>query len=353
MQQRKLLPSITIQQVAVAAGVSTATVSRVINKSDAVSHELREKVQQVIQTLGYKPNRSARNLRAAKVRKVGVLFADIKNPFFTSILAGIESSLQKADYVLLLGNSNEDPRIEQIHLQVFQEEGVAGIILAAVGNNNVAYQRLSQAGIPILALDRSIEGIRADTVSINNVEMARKATSYLIELGHPDVAFLGGPDSISTARLRLEGYRGSLRDHNLVIERVERGNFRQEGGYQAMKRLLSDASIPSAILVANNLMTLGALQAIHEASLNIPRDIALVGFDDMPWATSLQPPLTVIAQPTFELGAIAVRLLLDRIEHPENPVQQVILDSHLIIRESCGGTPSFPSSGHSDDHAIG
>lgn len=329
--------SINIEQVAKAAGVSTATVSRVMNNSGAVSKELENQVMQAVQELGYRPNRSARNLRARNVRKIGVLFADIQNPFFTSVLAGIEASLQQADHVLLLGNSNEDRRIEQGHLKVFQEEGVAGIILAAVTDSAAAYQEVLQRGISILALDRVVEGLRVDSVSINNVESAAMATRYLLNLGHKDVAFIGGLASVSTAEQRLDGYRRTLAAYNLENARVEMGNFRQQGGYQAMKNLLGKKPFPSAVFVSNNLMTLGALQAIHEAGLRIPDDIAVVGFDDMPWATSLQPSLTVVAQPTYDLGKIAVRLLLDRIRYPSNPIQKVMLESQLIIRESCGG----------------
>ncbi|NMC35126.1 MAG: LacI family transcriptional regulator [Veillonellaceae bacterium] len=337
MRKIKETSSITIEQVAREAGVSTATVSRVINKNDAVSPELQAQVRKVIDRLGYKPNRSARNLRAGKVRKVGVLFADIQNPFFTSVLAGIEATLQQADYVLLLGNSNEDPRIEQMHLQVFQEEGVAGIILAAATNTPNIYQEVIRSGIPILALDRAPGGLRVDSVSINNIETAAMATHHLIKLGHKDIAFIGGPETISTARLRREGYQKALQESGIDFTRVELSNYRQSGGYDAMRRLLSTPPIPSAVLVANNLMTLGALQAIHESGKKIPQQIALVGFDDMPWATSLQPPLTVVAQPTYELGSIAVRLLLDRIQYPDGPIQQVTLATHLIVRESCGG----------------
>ena len=329
--------TVTIQEVAEEAGVSTATVSRVINKNSVVSRITELQVKKAIQKLGYKPNRSARNLRAGKVNRVGVLFADIQNPFFTSVLAGIESSLQKADYVLLLGNANENPKTEEIHLQVFQEEGVAGIILASVSNSSDEYKKIIQAGIPIVALDRSIEDFNIDSISINNVEAAEIATNHLLNLGHNNIAFIGGPEKISTARLRKEGYQRALQSKGFKNGKIELGNFRQDGGYHSMKRILAEDRVPSAVLVSNNLMTLGALQAIHENGLKIPKDIALVGFDDMPWATSLQPPLTVIAQPTYDMGSIAVRLLLDRIENPNNPVQQVILHSFLIVRESCGG----------------
>jgi LacI family transcriptional regulator len=328
--------NLTIQEVAKKAGVSTATVSRVLNDSDLVADELKARVRQTIDELGYYPNRAARHLRAGYVRKVGVLFADISNPFFTSVLAGIEATLQQADNILVMGNSNEDPNIEQLHLNAFLEEGVAGIILAATSASKSRYKDVLQAGIPMLTIDRMVEDLKTDSVTINNSDAAYHATSHLIGLGNRDVAFIGGPETMSTARLRKEGYLQAMKDAGNLTPRIELSNFRQEGGYKATQMLLDSPNRPSALLVANNVMTLGALQCIHEHQLAIPNDIALVGFDDMPWVTSLQPPLTVIAQPTFEMGRIAARLLLDRIQSPTNPIQRVSLETQLIIRKSCG-----------------
>lgn len=337
MNKKSIGTNVTIQQVAEKAGVSTASVSRVLNDSSQVTDELKAKVLQAIDELGYYPNRAARHLRAGVVRKVGVLFADISNPFFTSVLAGIESALQQADYVLVLGNSNEDPRIEQLHLNAFLEEGVAGIIFAATTTEKERYQFVLQAGVPMLSIDRTVEGLKIDTVSINNVDASYHATKHLIDLGHKDVAFISGPENrTTTAHYRLMGYLQAMKDAGNLVPRIEIGNFRQEGGYQAMLALLNSSSRPSAVLVSNNLMTLGALQGIHERNLAIPGEIAIVGFDDMPWVTSLQPPLTVIAQPTFEMGRIAARLLIDRIRMPGNPVQRINLETQLIIRNSCG-----------------
>jgi LacI family transcriptional regulator len=335
--------NVTIQQVAEKAGVSTATVSRVLNDSDLVADELKSRVRQTIEELGYYPNRAARHLRAGHVRKVGVLFADISNSFFTSILAGIEAALQQADNILVLGNSNEDPHIEQLHLNAFLEEGVGGIILTATSASKNQYKHVLEAGIPLLTIDRVVEGLKADSVAINNMDAAYHATSHLIRLGHQDVAFIGGPETMSTARLRKAGFLEAMKDAGNLTPRIELSNFRQEGGYQAMQSLLDSPNRPSALLVANNVMTLGALQCIHEHQLAIPKDVALVGFDDTPWVTSLQPPLTVIAQPTFEMGKIAARLLLDRIERPENPIQRITLETQLIIRQSCG----YPLGGKS------
>ena len=328
---------ITVHDVAKQAGVSTATVSRVINNNDTVSHELKTRVQEVINELGYRPNRAAHHLRSGKVKRVGVLFADIRNPFFTSVLAGIENYLHQADYALILGNSNEDPKIERMQLQAFLDEGVAGIILSSVTNSGTQYQQVLEAGIPILAIDRVPENLKVDTISIDNIKAAQQAAQHLIDLGHEHIAFIGGPEHISTARLRKKGYLQALQEHPNIRPIIELGDFRQAGGYQATLNMLSAHKDISAILVANNLMTLGALQAINEKKIQIPEQIALVGFDDMPWATSLQPPLTVVAQPTYDMGKIAARLLLDRIHNPDSPIQQVTLETQLIVRESCGG----------------
>jgi DNA-binding LacI/PurR family transcriptional regulator len=327
---------VTIQDVARKAGASTATVSRVLNDSSLVSDELKDRVRQVINELGYYPNRAARNLRAGNVRKVGVLFADISNPFFTSVLTGIEATLQQAGYILLLGSSGEDPHIEQLHLNAFMEEGVAGIIFAATTTSKTRYQNVLQAGIPMLAIDRIVEGLRTDSVTVNNVDAAYQATTHLISLGHRDTAFISGPKQKFSARYREIGYLQAMKDAGDLAPKIEVGNFRQDGGYQAMQALLGAAERPSAVLVANNLMALGALQSIHEHRLAIPGEIAIISFDDTPWASSLQPPLTVIAQPTLKMGMIAAQRLLDRIQMPDNPIQRVTLETQLIIRQSCG-----------------
>ena len=341
MKSDKGSASITIKQVAEKAGVSTATVSRVLNDSPLVAEEAHGRVKRAIEELGYIPNPAARHLRAGHVRKIGVLFADISNPFFTSILTGIEGALQKAGYILILGNSNEDVHIEQLHLTAFLEEGVSGIIFAAVSNSKKRYLHILQAGIPLLTIDRIIDGLQVDSVTINNADAAYQATTHLLKLGHTRVAFISGPETMSTTQHRRMGYLQALQDAGNIHPFIEMGNYRQDGGYKAMQNLLDRPDRPSAVLVANNVMALGALQIIHERKLIIPSDIALVCFDDVPWFASLQPPLTVIAQPTFEMGAISARLLLDRIRLPDTPIQRLSLGTQLIIRSSCGA----PSDG--------
>ena len=338
MANDRLQATVTIKEVAEKAGVSTATVSRVLSGKDAVSQELTQRVLDAVEVLGYRINRAARELRAGSVQKVGVILADIQNPFFTSILAGIEKVLQKENYLLLLGNSNEDPDLEQLHLDNLLEEGVAGIIVAPTTNEVDRYAEVQRTNIPIIAVDRVPGEMRIDAVLIDNLDAAKLATEHLIRLGHQRIGFIGGPENLSTAIDRRKGYEQALQEHRIRLdpELVQPGHYRMDGGYQAMEKLLSLKGRPSAVFVGNYMMTVGALQFIHEHKLNIPEDIALVAFDDMPWYVSLQTPLTVVDQPTFKLGEIAAQLLVARVRDPEYPVQRIILEAGLVVRASSG-----------------
>lgn len=330
--------NVTMKDVADYAGVSTATVSRVLTGKDSVTPQLRQKVEDAIKELGYRPNRAARELRIGAVLKIGVVLSDIQNPFFTSCLAGVESMLQNSDYVLLLGNSNEDPAIEEMHLSSLVNEGVGGIILAMTGHNENIYRKIIEQDIPIVAIDRELPLIAVDTVTIDNVTAARQATEHLIRLEHIRIALIGGPSDIPTAEARLRGYREAMALYKIPFNPslVMNGRFQQSGGRETMEHLLDLPEPPTAVLIANNLMTLGALQTIHQRNVLVPEELAMIGFDDTPWNIALQTPLTVVAQPTFQLGEIAARMLIDRINNPTLPRQRIMLDAELIIRDSCG-----------------
>jgi LacI family transcriptional regulator/LacI family repressor for deo operon, udp, cdd, tsx, nupC, and nupG len=328
----------TINEVAQKAGVSTATVSRVLTGSYQVSEDLVQRVQKAILELGYRPDRTARLLRARRGQKVGLIVPDIQTPFFTSVLRGADRVLQPAGYVLLVGDSDEDPDRERLHIETFRDENVAGIILAPTTNKKARYQSLIDDGIALVTIDRVPENINVDSVTINNWEASRKAAIHLIQLGHTRIGFIGGPENISTAVERQLGYLDALQQAGIQIDRnlIRNTNYRQDGGSQAMENLLSLEQRPTAILAANNLVTLGALETIHERGLSVPEDIALVGFDDVPWAASLRPPLTVIDQHPYHIGKIAAETLMARFKEPDRPVQKVVLDTELIIRISCG-----------------
>jgi DNA-binding LacI/PurR family transcriptional regulator len=332
-------PSIaTVKHVAELAGVSTATVSRVLSGLSGVREPLRTKVVAAARKLGYQPNRAARDLRARSSRTIGVLIPDIENPFFTSVIRGIEETLHAAGYTLLLANFNEDPAREAAQLATFRAEGVGGLIFAASREPAPVYQHLSEAGMAMVAVSRTIGKLRVDQVTVGNRDGAFHAITHLIGLGHTRIAMITGPAEFNTARERQQGYEDALRAARLPVDEklIVHCDFRQTAGHNAMRRLLEAQSRPTAVFAGSNLLTLGTLQAIHESELDIPGDIAIIGFDEMAWAMSLRPPLTTVAQPALEVGRTAAELLLDRIRKPEQPRKQVVLETQLIVRASCG-----------------
>jgi LacI family transcriptional regulator len=328
----------TISEVAFRAGVSTATVSRVIGGTGRVSESLREQVFRAARELDYRPNRIARNLRVRATRTVGVVIPDILNPFFTSVVRGIEDALQSEDYTLLLGNSDGQEEREQVYLDTLRGEGVAGILFVPSNGRSDAYQSLGRSGIPVVAIDRSPLGLEVDLVTVTNEEGAFAAVSHLCGVGWKRVALIGGPAPLNVAQERRRGYERALAEAGRPVETelVREADFREQGGYDAMRGLLRTGPPPDAVFVANNLMAMGALHAIADAGLDIPRDIGVVSFDDVPWGPWLRPPLTVVDQPTYDLGASAARILLNRLADPGRPLRRVVLRTTLVVRGSCG-----------------
>lgn len=331
-------PTATINRVADRAGVSIATVSRVFAYPKTVSDALRLRVQDAARALNYRPSRAARTLRVGTSQAVGVVIPDLENPFFTAVVRGIEVVLQAAGYTLLLANSDEDAARERNILETLRADGVAGIIFVPINGARDAYREVLARPLQVVAVDRSPANLRPDLVTVDNVEGTRLGVEHLLALGHRDVALLGGPSRHSTAKERERGYQEALKAAGRALrpELVHYGDFREGGGYDGMKALLALSRRPSAVFVANNLMTLGAFRALHEAGVRIPDELALVGFDDMPWATSLNPPLTAISQPSQEIGSSAADLLLDRIARPERATRHLILETSLVVRASCG-----------------
>lgn len=328
----------TAHDVARRAGVSVATVSRVLNDLPHVSPGVRRKVLRAVAALNYQPNRTAQRLRAKRSRVIGLIIPDIQNPFFTSVVRGIEDLAYQRGYSLVLCNSDEDPAKEQLYINVMRAEAVAGVILASTSEVNPHVSHLIDHNIPVIAIDRRIKNRRIDSVLVANIQGAFEAVSHLIELGHRRIGFVGLPLTRTTGHERHTGYLRALRAHGLRPSRqlVCIGDAKQQGGYNCTQTLLKSQPPMTALFVANNLMTLGALGAIREGELEIPREISIVGFDDMPWAPLLQPPLTAVAQPTYELGRKAAELLLERLEHPDKPATHVQLKPTLIVRGSTG-----------------
>ena len=296
------------------------------------------RVLDAARSLTYRPNRAARDLRVGSSRTVGVLIPNIENPFYTSMICGVEDVLRETNYSLLLANYNESPDLEARRLEVFRSEGVRGLIFAPSRAPSPLYAELGHTGIALVAVSRLPGLLSVDQVTVANRDGAHIATTHLIRLGYKRIALINGPLALSSARDQQSGYEEALREAGLPLDEslIMCGEFRHATGHSAMQHLLDMACPPRAVYVASNLLTLGALQAIHERALDIPSQIAIVGFDLMPLAISLRPPLTMVAPPAFEVGQTAAQLLLDRVQKPRIPCRQVMLETQLIIRSSCG-----------------
>jgi LacI family transcriptional regulator len=328
----------TIHDVARRARVSTATVSRCLSGTGRVRPELSARVVAAARALRYEPNRVARSLRTRATRTVGLVIPDIQNPFFTGIVRGLEDVLLAEGYHILLGNSDDDAEREARYLRLLLAEGAVGIVFVPVAARPTSYAELLRSGVAVVTVDRLVDGLSTDRVSVDNRTGAEEATRHLLRLGHRRIAYVGGPSHLSVARERRAGFRDALRQARLPPGEalVREADFREAGGYAVSRTLLRNASPPSALFVANNLMTLGVLRCIHELGRRIPEDVALVSFDDMTWAASLDPPLTAVAQPTYEIGASAAQLLVDRLRDGEQPPRHVKLSTRLVVRASCG-----------------
>lgn len=329
----------TMKDIARLAEVSTTTVSRVLNNHPQVSEETRQRVQQAMAQCGYQPSEVARGLRLQASNIIGLIISDIANPFFPSVVRGIEDVAYANQYRLLLCNSGEDAEREALYIDVMQAQRVAGVIISSHDEDSVRCETLIASGIPIVAMDRRLRRLEVDTVVTDNIEGAYQAVSHLLQLGHRRIGLIGGPLLTTTGRERQDGYRKALLEAGIQADQrlIKIGGFRQEGGYRGACELLAGEDPPTAIFTSNNLMTLGALGAIRDKGLKIPDDIALVGFDDLPWAAALVCPLTTVAQPTYEMGQIATELLLGRIADKDRPIRKIKLEPTLVVRQSSAG----------------
>jgi len=335
------MPAPTLSDVAQRAGVSRATVSRVLNNHPSVAEHLRIRVEEAARVLGYQPNRAARRLRTSTSDVLGLIISDIENPFFTSVVRGVEDAAYAHQMSVVLCNSDENPVRQRMYLRVLQAEHVAGLIICPTHvNDGQDFSELSRAGTPIILLDRRVDNFEADAVTVDNVGGAYLAVKHLVDLGYTQIGMVGGPLHLTTGRERYEGYCRALQSGCLDSDEslVKLGDFKTDSGYHLTQELIALPDPPQAVFVANNLMTLGALRALRERGLQIPWDVAMVGFDDMLWSGELCPPLTAVSQPTYELGQETVQLLLRRLEEPHAPYRNVVLQPRLIVRESCGAT---------------
>ena len=328
-------PRLRIRDVAELAGVSPATVSRVLNGSATVAEAKREEVLAVINELGYRPNRTASNLRRQQAQMIGVVISDIENPHFTQMVRAVEDASYQRGYRVLLCNTDEDPAKQRDYLGVLAAERVAGAIISPTDAEAPEITELIDHGTPVVAFDRAVRDRRADAVLAANVEGARMGTEHLLACGHTTVGFVSGPVRVETAAQRLEGYNQAMADAGLG-PLVAYGNFRFDGGVAATSELL-EAGV-TALLVANNLMAVGVLHAVKEAGLRVGEDVSIVSIDDPPWAALTDPPLTTLGQPVRAMADAAVELLFARLEGGRKRRRALVFDFELHHRGSCRRT---------------
>lgn len=337
-KDQKSIP--TIRDVAAQVGVSPATVSRVLNNYPFIRPEVRERVLDAISGLGYERNRVAQRLRATRSMVVGIIVADITNPFLNTIMATVESFFFERGYSVLMSNTASDPQKELDYLAMMENEAAAGLVVVPNPRNLGHIADLAN-DLPIVVVDRRIPNAALDCVLSDNVAGARSAVAHLVELGHTRIGHIGGPMTLTSGRERYQGYLEGMEEARLSVEEgwVRFGNHGYESGYENAGELMNAHPELTALFIENNMMSLGALNALHERKTDIPGDVSIVGFDDMPWSTILNPPLTVIAQSTIEIGNRAAKLLLERIENPALAPRTELLATTLIVRGSSGPPP--------------
>ncbi|HEX4203441.1 MAG TPA: LacI family DNA-binding transcriptional regulator [Ktedonobacteraceae bacterium] len=326
-----------IYDVAKRAGASISTVSRVLNGSARVKPEVEARVRAAIEDLNYQPSRAARSLRVNHSKIIGLLITDIQNPFFTALVRGVEDMAQRNGYSLILCNSDEKPSKELQYTEILCAERVAGAIVTPTRESARAFQPFRDRGIPIVAVDRRIKDHETDAVLVDNKRGACDAVKHLYENGYRRIGIVTGPQTTTTGRERLEGYRQALKEvhlpHDAALERY--GSFKEESGQQLTNELLALDEPIDALFVANNLMTMGALEAIDARKLRIPVDIAVVAFDEMPWASLNAVSLTTVTQPVYELGSTAALRLFQRLQNTNTfTKQEIVLAPTLRIRGS-------------------
>ncbi|MDX2597766.1 LacI family DNA-binding transcriptional regulator [Streptomyces sp. WI03-4A] len=336
----------TMADVARSAGVSVATVSHVLNGTRPVLPHTRQAVLDAVDALGYTPNTLARSLVTSRTRSIGLAVSAISNPYFTEILQGVEAAALDAGYSLLIADPHDDPVHERKVVQLLHERRVDGMIVAPSAAPHALVDYLARHAVPTVFLDRVLTGDEGaaggpdgpDQVCAENVEPMARLVGHLTALGHRRIGLVAGLPGLSTTTERIAGYRQALtsaglpHDEDLVVS----GNSESSGAERATATLLARPEPPTALVTANNAMTIGALRALRRQGLAVPDDIALCCFDDFAWADLFSPRLTAVAQPSREIGARAVQVLLDRLATPGQPARTVRLPCAFVHRTSCG-----------------
>ncbi|GAA2392500.1 LacI family DNA-binding transcriptional regulator [Nonomuraea africana] len=324
-----------IKDVAARAGVSVATVSRVLNDNPSVTEETRDRVYAAMKELRYVPNAVARSLRTEATRTIGLIIGDILNPFFTELARGVEDEARQAGYTVVIGNADERAEEQDHYVRTLVEQRVDGLLICPTAEVTPLVEELVRTGRPLVFLDRTISGLDVPSVRADGATAIAALVAHLKSRGHRRIAFASGPATLSTGRERTEAFAAAMNEAGLDLrtEYLATGDFREGSGRAITARLLDLPEPPEVIFFGDNLMTLGGLDEIRARGLRIPDDVAVASFDDVTWFVHVDPPITAIAQPTAEMGRTAVRLLLQGVAGRSG--ESVVLPAELVVRRSC------------------
>jgi LacI family transcriptional regulator, galactose operon repressor len=334
----------TLSDVARKAGVGTTTVSRVINGGARVSPETMQRVQAVIEELGFRPNQAARILKGNRAKTISMVIPSIGDPFFSRCAEAVQEIARAEDSLLIVTVTNNDPRTEIENLEMLVQHRTDGLLLAPANHQSKSLPALLQRmGIPVVCLDRPLELSTFASVVTKNFQGARDATKHLIDHGYQRILCLGGEPTLYTIQERIRGYSRAIKDARLV-PRIDMSAKDYKSTEQALEAQMSGPNPPDAILTLKNGTTIDAFETLHKFHINVPKVVALLGYDDFELASALRPPITVVQQPISELGRVAAEMLFAAMAHDPRGTskssEQVKLDTRLIVRSSCGCNPS-------------
>ncbi len=326
----------TIADVAKQAGVSVATAGRVLSGQGYAGKLTRQRVLAAAEELGYVPNRIARSLRLRRTKMLGLLIADVENSFYSAIARNVESVAKEGGYQVVLCNSSDDPSEEREYLKLLEEIRVDGLIITPTPRNRRWLERLREQDIVIVQIDRKVDRLNADAILVDNERDSASAVSHLIAAGHTRIGILTGPLDVTTAKLRLAGYRRAMKEHGIPVrpELIRAGSFRRDHAIKEAYDLLTVERPPTAIFAANNILAEAALMTLDEMGMTVPRDMSLVAFDDTPWMSMLKPPLTAVRQPVADMARSAAELLLRRLRSGPGEPTTVLFNAELVVRGS-------------------
>lgn len=343
---------VTIADVAKHAGVSVSTAARVLSGRGYAADETRRVVLEAARALGYVPNQIARSLRTRRTRTIGLLIGDVENSFYSTIAKNVESVATRAGYHVVLCNSDDDPKVEREYLELLDGMRVDALIVTPTSENRRHLARLMDKGIVIVQVDRRVEGLAADAILVDNEAGAASAVSHLIEAGHTRIGIQTGELDVFTAHQRLLGYERALKEHGIPVheELVKTSSFHRDHAIEDATDLIEARPAPTAIFAANNILAEGALIALDQEGLHVPRDVSIVAFDDVPWMRMVEPPISAVRQPVADMSRSAAELILRRLrEGIQGPPSTVMFRTEFVARASvapprAGKTPKVSTT---------